>query len=215
MTEDEKELEQKIKQYQYENEENRKKLETMNKDLKKKHNKKSFIYRANKTIGGIIFAWSGLGFAIVGFLLIWATVNLINAFNAFDPVKYVENKYNMQLETISREAENKVLTYKVEPKEWKYRKIEFTIIREGREHNYDDFNSRCLKYIIENIKQKELLEGFEVQEYYDERNLLVYNLLYNGNPDDKPQKIQDLKNYILKFDGDIEHIIKIDEIIQK
>lgn len=214
MTEDEKELEQKIKQYQYEEEENRKKLETLSNDLNKHNKKKSFIYKANRTVGRIIFVWSGLGFVIVALLLIWALVNLINAFNAFDPVKYVENKYNINLETISRKAENKVLTYKVKPKEWKYRKVEFTIVREGRDHTYDDFDTNCLRYIVQNIEQTKLLDDFEFQENYNEKNLLTYKLLYKGNSEDSIQKIQDLKRYILNFDKDIDKIIKVDEFIQ-
>ena len=211
MTDEEKELEQKMKQYQYEIEENKKKMETLQNDMHK-GKKKSFIFRINRTIGRIIFVWASIGFIVIGGLLIFALRNYIEGLKTFDAIEVIEDKYDMKLTTISREAENKIITYKVKSKKLKYRKIEFTVIREGRANNYDDFDTRYLKYIIEHIKDKSLLEGFQIYEEYDEYGLLQYRLVYkkkeNESLENVNKKIQDLQNYILKYDKKVIKIIK-------
>ena len=217
MTEEEKELNEKMKQFQYEQEERKKKMETLENDVKKKGNKKTFIFKMNRTIGRIVIVWASIGFIVIFGLLFLALANFMNALNSFDAVQHIEAKYNMSLKTISREAGDKIITYKVKPQKWKYRKIEFTIVRVGMEQNLDDFDDRYLKYIIENIKQKELLEGFEIKENYNEYNLLEYELIYNlqGDEEEANKKIEDLKNYLLKHDKNIEKIINLNEKIKK
>lgn len=177
MTEDEKELEQKIKQYQYEAEEAKKKLETLQNDMNKKGKKKSFIYKLSHTFGKIIFVWAGIGFAVFGLLLVFALYNYLHQLSRFDIVKQVEDKYNINLKQISREAGDKQIVYKVKPTKWKYRKIQFTIVQDGGNKRIDDFQERYLKYIIENIKEKQLLDGFEIVENYTEHDLLEYKLI--------------------------------------
>lgn len=218
MTEDEKELENKIKQYQYEIEENKKRLETLHNDMDKKNKKKSFTYKFNKTIGRTILVWSSIGIVSLLILLILALKFLIDAFNSFDPVKEIEQRYDIDLKTISREAENKILTYKVQPTDWKYRNVEFTIIKVGRGDSYNDYGANCLKYIIENMKKRpksaELVNDFEVQETYNEYNLLEYKLIYKGPKENAAQRVQDLQNYILNFDKNLFNIIKENETIK-
>ncbi len=77
MTEEEKELEQKIKQYQYEEEENKKKLETLSRDMRKGR-KKTLIFRINKTIGSIIIGWFLFFCTLVGLALIWSLLNYVH-----------------------------------------------------------------------------------------------------------------------------------------
>lgn len=213
MTEDEKELEQKIKQYQYEQEEAEKKLKQLENDMHK-GKKKSFIFKINRTAGKIVFVWAGIGFIILGFLLIHALANLISALNTFDIVKEVESKYNIKLEVISREAGDKSIVYQVKPKKFKYRKIQFTILKEGMEYTDDDFPDKYLKYLTEKIKQKGLLQDFETQEKYDEKGLMEYKIIYSGNNDaDISNKIQELKNNYIKYDKKFEKIINLEKII--
>ena len=217
MTEEEKELNERMKQFQYEQEERKKQMETLENDIKGKGKKKTFIYKMNKTIGRIIIVWASIGFIVVFGLLFLALGFYMDGLNRFDAVQHIEDKYNMSLKTISRESEDKIITYKVKPQKWKYRKIEFSIVRVGMEQNLDDFDDRYLKYIVENMKQKELLEGFEIKENYNEYSLLEYELIYNsqGNEEEANKKIEDLKNYLLKHDKNIEKIINLDEKIKR
>ena len=217
MTEEEKILKERTKQFQYEQEERKKKMETLENDVKKKGNKKTFIYRMNRTIGRIVIIWASIGFIVVFGLLFLALSNFMDKLNNFDAVQHIEDKYNMSLKTISREVEDKIITYNVKPQKWKYRKIEFTIVRVGMSQNLDDFDDRYLKYIVENIKQKELLEGFELKENYNEYTLLEYELIYNlqGDEEEANKIIYNLKNYLLKYDKNIEKIINLDEKIKR
>lgn len=216
MTEEEKELNERMKQFQYEQEERKKQMETLENDIKGKCKKKTFIYKMNKTIGRIIIVWASIGFIVVFGLLFLALGFYMDGLNSFDAVQHIEDKYNMSLKTISREAGDKIITYKVKPQKWKYRKIEFTIVRVGMQQNLDDFDDKYLKYIVENMKQKELLEGFEIKENYNEYSLLEYELIYNsqGNEEEANKKIEDLKNYLLKHDKNIEKIINLNEKIK-
>ena len=217
MTEEEKILKERTKQFQYEQEERKKKMETLENDVKKKGNKKSFIFKLNRTIGRIVIVWASIGFIVVFGLLFSALSNFMDKLNNFDAVQHIEDKYNISLKTISREAGDKIITYKVKPQKWKYRKIEFTIVRVGMSQNLDDFDDRYLKYIVENMKPKELLEGFEVKENYNEYTLLEYELVYNLQSDEEEanKRIDNLKNYLLKYDKNIEKIINLDEKIKR
>ncbi len=217
MTEEEKELNERMKQFQYEQEERKKKMETLENDVKKKGNKKSFIFKMNRTIGRIVIIWASAGFIVVFGLLFFALSNFMGGLNSFDAVQHIEERYNMNLKTISREAGDKIITYRVKPLKWKYRKIEFIVVRVGRIQNLDDFDDRYLKYIVENMKQKELLKGFEIKENYNEYTLLEYELIYNlqGDEEGANKEIEDLKNYLLKYDKNIEKIINLDEKIKR
>ena len=217
MTEEEKELNERTKQFQYEQEERKKKLETLENDIKGKGKKKTFIYKMNKTIGRIIIVWASLGFIIAFSLLFWALGNFIDKLNTFDAVKQIEIKYDLKFKTLSESSEDQILTYKVKPQKWKYRKIEFIIVRVGMVQNLDDFDDRYLKYIVENMKQKEILEGFDINENYNEYTLLEYELIYNsqGDEEEANKKIDDLKNYLLKYDKNITRIINLNEKIKR
>ena len=217
MTEEEKELNERMKQFQYEQEERKKKMETLENDVKKKGNKKSFIFKMNRTIGRIVIIWASAGFIVVFGLLFFALSNFMGGLNSFDAVQHIEERYNMKIKTISREAGDKIITYRVKPLKWKYRKIEFIVVRVGRIQNLDDFDDRYLKYIVENMKQKELLKGFEIKENYNEYTLLEYELIYNlqGDEEGVNKEIEDLKNYLLKYDKNIEKIINLDEKIKR
>lgn len=213
MTEDEKELEEKIKQYQYEIEENKKKMETLQQDLNKKKGKKSFIFKMNKTLGRIVFVWAGIGFVVVGFLLYMALTNYIRNLQTFDPVIQVEDRYGMNLKTISRNVDEGTLYYKVKPKKWKYRKVEFSIVREGRGATYDDFQERYLKYIIDNMEDKNLLDGFDIVENYQQYDMLEYKVVYTGQDINLArQKIDELVAYAKEIDKE-RFIIKYDQMI--
>ena len=217
MTEEEKELEQKIKQYQYEEEENKKKLETLSRDMHKGR-KKTLIFRINKTIGSIIIGWFLFFCTLVGLALIWSLLNYVQQLQRYDPVRIIEDIYSMNLKELSREVGDKEIIYKVKPTKWKYNKIEFTIYRKGGMTN-DDFGERYLKYIVDNIEQKELLDGFEIQEEEKETKLLDYKLIYKFEDDESSkiadQKIQDLKNYIFKKDKKAGIYINLNELIIK
>lgn len=217
MTEEEKELNERMKQFQYEQEERKKKMETLENDIKGKGKKKTFIYRMNRTIGRIIIVWASIGFIVAFGLLFWALGNFIDKLNTFDAVKQIETRYNLKFKVLSETVEDKILTYRVKPKKWKYRKIEFTIVRVGMSQNLDDFDDNYLKYIIDNIKSKELLEGFEIKENYNEYTLLEYELIYNlqGDEEEANKRIDNLKNYLLKYDKNIEKIINLDEKIKR
>ena len=217
MTEEEKILNERTKQFQYEQEERKKKLEILENDIKGKGKKKTFIYKMNKTIGRIIIVWASIGFIIAFGLLFWALGNFLDKLNTFDAVKQIEMKYDLNFKTLSESSEDQILTYKVKPKKWKYRKIEFTIVRVGMEQNLDDFDDKYLKYIVENIKQKDLLEGFNINENYDEYGLLEYDLIYNvqDNEEDANKKIEDLKNYLLEYDKKITRIINLNEKVKR
>ena len=217
MTEEEKILNERTKQFQYEQEERKKKLEILENDIKGKGKKKTFIYKMNRTIGRIVIVWASIGFIVVFGLLFLALGNFMDKLNTFDAVKQIEMKYDLKFKTLSENVDNKILTYKVKPKKWKYRKIEFTIVRVGMEYNLDDFDDCYLKYIIENMKQKELLEGFEIKENYNEYNLLEYWLIYDvqTNEEEVNEKIKELKNYLLEYDKNIEKIINLDEKIKR
>lgn len=203
MTEEEKELEAKTKQYLYEKQKAEKVLQQLHDDTHK-GKKKSFILKLNRTIGGIIFAWSGLGFILIGIILIAVVANLIRQFNSFDAVKNVEEMYNIDLKQISREVQDTTLIYKVRLSKCKYKKLQATIIKEGRRTPYDDIEDRCIKYIIENIDDKELLNGFEIEENYNEYDILEYNVIYkilsSDNKEEVLEKVQNLQNYIMNFD---------------
>ena len=215
MTEDEKELEEKMKQYKYEIEENKKKMETLQQDLKNKKGKKSFIFRMNRTIGRIVFIWAGIGFIVLGLLLYIALSNYIGGLQTFDPVIQVEERYNMNLKTISRNVDEGTLYYKVKPKKWKYRKIEFSIVREGRGVTYDDFQERYLKYIIDNIEDKSILNDFEIIENYQQYDILEYKVVYNNeNTELANEKIQNLINYVKEIDTK-NIIYKLNQMIIK
>ena len=217
MTEEEKELEQKIKQYQYEEEETKKRLETLSKDMHKGR-KKTLIFRINKTIGRIIIGWFLIFCTLLGLALIGALLNYVEALQNYDPVRIIEDVYDINLKELSREVGYKEIIYKVKPTKWKYNKIEFTIYRKGGMTN-DDFGERYLKYIVDNIDQKELLNGFEIQEEEKETKLLDYKLIYKFEDDESSkiadQKIQDLKNYILKKDKKAGRYINLNELIIK
>ena len=217
MTEDEKELEQKIKQYQYEEEENKKRLETLSRDMHKGR-KKTLIFRINKTVGRIIIGWFLLFCTLLGLALIWSILNYVQQLQNFDPVRIIEDVYDINLKELSREVGYKEIIYKVKPTKWKYNKIEFTIYRKGGMTN-DDFGERYLKYIVDNIDQKELLNGFEIQENEKESKLLDYKLVYKFEDNESSkiadQKIQDLKNYIFKKDKKAGRYININELIIK
>lgn len=217
MTEDEKELEQKIKQYQYEEEENKKRLETLSRDMHK-GKKKTLIFRINKTVGRIIIGWFLIFCTLLGLALIRALLNYVEALQNYDPVRIIENVYDMNLKELSREVGDKEIIYKVKPTKWKYNKIEFTIYRKGGMTN-DDFGERYLKYIVDNIEQKELLSGFEIQETERETKLLDYKLVYKFEDDESSkiadQKIQDLKNYIFEKDKKAGRYINLNGLIIK
>lgn len=217
MTEDEKELEQKIKQYQFEEQEIKKRLETLSKDMHK-GKKKTLIFRVNKFVGTIIIGWFCLFCTLLGLALIWSLLNYVQQLQNYDPVRIVEDVYNMNLKELSREAGNKQIIYKVKPTKWKYNKIEFTIYRSGGS-TFDDFGERYLKYIVENIEEKELLSGFEIQEQEKENQLLEYKLIYRIEKDSQTEtannKIQELKNYILKKDKKANKYIQLNELIIK
>ncbi len=217
MTEDEKELEQKIKQYQYEQEENKKRLEILSRDMHK-GKKKTLTFRISKTIGRIIIGWFLIFCTLLGLALIVTLLNYVEGLQNFDPVRIIEDVYDMNLKELSRETGNKEIIYKVKPTKWKYNKIEFTIYR-ANHMTQDDFGERYLKYIVDNIDQKELLSGFEVQENEKENKLLDYKLVYkfedNENSKIADQKIQDLKNYILKKDKKANRYINLNELIVK
>ena len=136
---------------------------------------------------------------------------VLNGLKAFDPVIEIENKYDINLKQISRTAKNKVLTYKVKPTSGKYKKVGFLIIKKGREQAIDDFDDNCLKYIIENIVDKELLQNFEKEETTTEYGMLEYNLIYTG---DDEAKLQQLRDYILKYDWNISKIIDLNNKIK-
>lgn len=226
MTEEEKELEQKIKQYEYEKQELEKKLEQLHNDTTK-GKKKSFIVKLGRIIATIIMGWSGLGFLLVGFLLIFAIQLNINGLKTFDGVIDIEEKYDIKLKAISREVEETNIIYKVKLSKWKYRKIRPTVVREGRKGTYDDIEDRCIKYIIENMEDKQLLDGFEIKESYNEYNLLEYNVIYKitsiNSKEDALEKVQNLQNYIMNFDKkfnkkvirNIDAKIKIEEVSVK
>lgn len=217
MTEEEKELEQKIKQYQYEEEETKKRLETLSKDMHKGR-KKTLIFRINKTIGRIIIGWFLIFCTLLGLALIGALLNYVEALQNYDPVRIIEDVYDINLKELSREVGYKEIIYKVKPTKWKYNKIEFTIYRKGGMTN-DDFGERYLKYIVDNIEQKELLSGFEIQENEKEDKLLNYKLVYKFEDDESSkvadQKIQDLKNYVFKKDKKAGRYINLNELIIK
>ena len=217
MTEEEKELEQKIKQYQYEEEETKKRLETLSKDMHKGR-KKTLIFRINKTIGRIIIGWFLIFCTLLGLALIGALLNYVEALQNYDPVRIIEDVYDINLKELSREVGYKEIIYKVKPTKWKYNKIEFTIYRKGGMTN-DDFGERYLKYITDNIDQKELLNGFEIQENEKESKLLDYKLVYKFEDNESSkiadQKIQDLKNYIFKKDKKAGRYINLNELIIK
>lgn len=218
MTDDEKELEEKMKQYQYEEEERKKKLEILENDIKGKKNKKSFIFKMNKTIGRVVLIWSSLGFIIVFGLLFFALSRFMGGLNNFDPVKYTENKYNINLKILSRDAEEKVLVYKVKPISWKYRKIECTVVREGMTNTFDDIDDKYLQYVIKKIETPTLLEGFEKREVYDEYGLLDYKLIYKSSNEDNKNvndKIENIKKHILDYDKNINKIVQLNEKILK
>ncbi len=218
MTDEEKELEEKIKQYKYQKEETDKKLDQLYIDTHKTKKKKSFVSKLSKTTISIMLAWSALGFLLVGGLLIMAITMYIGNLRQYDPVIKIESRYDMNLKILSREAENKVLTYKVKPKSWKYGKVKFTVIQEGTGSSklYEDFKDNYLKYLIENIKNKELLQGFDILQSYDEYGLLEYKLVYKFNSEqDKEQatkKVNELKQYLMSIDKDMEYLINIENI---
>ncbi len=210
MNEEEKEFEEKTKQYQYEQMELQKRLRQLEQDHIK-GTKKSFIYKMNKFFGRIGTAYISIW--IIGLILavILALAFVLNGLKAFDPVIEIENKYDINLKQISRTAKNKVLTYKVKPTSGKYKKVGFLIIKKGREQAIDDFDDNCLKYIIENIVDKELLQNFEKEETTTEYGMLEYNLIYTG---DDEAKLQQLRDYILKYDWNISKIIDLNNKIK-
>lgn len=225
MTEEEKELKAKTKQYLYEKQKAEEVVQQLHDDMHK-GKKKSFILKLNRTIGGIIFAWSGFGFILIGLILIVVVANLINQFNSFDAVKNIEEMYNIKLKQISREVQDTTLIYKVKLSKCKYKKLQATIVKEGRKTPYDDIEDRCIKYIIENIDDKELLDGFEIKENYDEYDVLEYNVIYKISSDNKEEaleKVKNLKNYVMNFDKkfnkkvirNIDTKIKIEEVSLK
>lgn len=203
MTEEEKELEEKMRQHEYKKQELEKKLERLHNDTTK-GKKKSFIVKLGRIIAAIIMGWSGLGFLIVGLLLIFAIQLNINGLKSFDGVIDIEEKYNIKLKSISREVQEKNIIYKVKISKWKYRKIRPTVVRNGRVGTYDDIEDRCIKYIIENIKDKKMLEGFEILESYEEYDILEYNLVYKIQSeiekDEAIRKVQELQDYVMNFD---------------
>ena len=217
MTEDEKELEQKIKQYQYEAEEAKKKIEIIHNDMDKKSKKKSFIYKLSHAVGNVVMVWAGLGFVIFGLLLIFAVYNYVHELSKFDIVKQVEMKYELNLQQISREAGDKKIVYNVKPTKWKYRKIEFIILQDGGNIRTDDFQERYLKHIIDKMKDKQLIEGFQIIENYKEYNMLEYKLVYKNageNENAINQKLENLKAYVKNKDK--KGLIKnIDQMIIK
>ena len=181
MTEDEKELEERIKQYKYELEDNEEKMKTLYNDTHKTKKKKTLILKMNKTLGALGMLWIII---VVLFLvgLVWFAIsNYIGALNNYNLVKTIEDRYDIKLQQISREAEKKLIIYKVKPEKLKFRKVEFSIVMEGTNALSTDIDDQFLKYIIENIKEKELLNGFEIIENYDENGLLEYYIKYTAN----------------------------------
>lgn len=209
MTEEERELEEKIKQYKYELEENEKKMETLYNDTHKTKKRKTLIMKANKTLGVLGMVWIIIVTLFLVFLVWLALSNYIGALKQFDPVKTIEDRYDINLKQISRESEKKLIIYKVKPSSWKYRKIEFSIVMEGTTTLKTDIDDQFLKYIIENIKNKEILQGFEILEDYQEYNLLEYSIVYKGDSKESEKKISDLKRYILEYDKEINRIINL------
>ena len=202
MTEEERELEQKIKQYQYQLEEAEKNLEKIHKDTHTR--KKSFTVVLGRILGTIVFVWAGIGFIILGFFLYTATANLVRNLNSFDPVKAIEHRYDINLKSMSREVDDTTLIYKVKIQKWKYRKVRPTVVREGMELTYDDIEDRCIKYIIENIEHKQLLDGFEIVEFYEKYDILKYNITYKlktgENKQSAENKVKVLQQYVLNYD---------------
>lgn len=214
MTEEEKELENKIKQYQYEIEENKKRLEKIGKDMHKGNKKKTLIYKMNKALGKFWAVYITIWIIGLSLALIMSLGFVMNGLNSFDAVQIIEDKYDMDLKILSREAENKIITYHVKPKTIKYNNVEFLVIRVGRTKNLDDFGARYIKYIIEKMKDKELLADFDIIDNYNSYGLLEYNVIYNGEKESSSEKIQNLKDYILNYDKNINKFINIEEIIK-
>lgn len=209
MTEDEKELEERIKQYKYELEDNEEKMKTLYNDTHKTKKKKTLILKMNKTLGALGMLWIII---VVLFLvgLVWFAIsNYIGALNNYNLVKTIEDRYDIKLQQISREAEKKLIIYKVRPEKLKFRKVEFSIVMEGTNALSTDIDDQFLKYIIENIKEKELLNGFEIIENYDENGLLEYELKYTANEENASQAVENLQNYVLKYDKTIDRIMDV------
>lgn len=209
MTEDEKELEERIKQYKYELEDNEEKMKTLYNDTHKTKKKKTLILKMNKTLGALGMLWIII---VVLFLvgLVWFAIsNYIGALNNYNLVKTIEDRYDIKLQQISREAEKKLIIYKVKPEKLKFRKVEFSIVMEGTNALSTDIDDQFLKYIIENIKEKELLNGFEIIENYDENGLLEYELKYTANEENASQAVENLQNYVLKYDKTIDRIMDV------
>ena len=216
MTEEEKELEQKLKQYEYEKKEIDKRIEQLYKDAHTK--KKSKIKKVNKTFEKILYIYMAIVVMGTIYAFIFAVKGYISTLNeAFNYIDVVEEKYDIHVQQLSRYAENKVITYKVKPTKWKYRKISFLIVRLGETKKIlDDFDDRTLKYIIDKIEDKSIISGFEISEKYDENNLLDYSLVYKlseGESNESAmQKVQALKNYILSYDKNVTKIVKFYKI---
>ena len=209
MTEDEKELEERIKQYKYELEDNEEKMKTLYNDTHKTKKKKTLILKMNKTLGALGMLWIII---VVLFLvgLVWFAIsNYIGTLNNYNLVKTIEDRYDIKLQQISREAEKKLIIYKVKPEKLKFRKVEFSIVMEGTNALSTDIDDQFLKYIIENIKEKELLNGFEIIENYDENGLLEYELKYTANEENASQAVENLQNYVLKYDKTIDRIMDV------
>ena len=89
MTEDEKELEERIKQYKYELEDNEEKMKTLYNDTHKTKKKKTLILKMNKTLGALGMLWIII---VVLFLvgLVWFAIsNYIGALNNYNLVKTI------------------------------------------------------------------------------------------------------------------------------
>lgn len=209
MTEDEKELEERIKQYKYELEDNEEKMKTLYNDTHKTKKKKTLILKMNKTLGALGMLWIIIVVLFLVGLLWFAISNYIGALNNYNLVKTIEDRYDIKLQQISREAEKKLIIYKVKPEKLKFRKVEFSIVMEGTNALSTDIDDQFLKYIIENIKEKELLNGFEIIENYDENGLLEYELKYTANEENASQAVENLQNYVLKYDKTIDRIMDV------
>ncbi len=130
MTDEEKELEEKTKQYKYQIEENEKNFEKVKRDATKK-GKKSFTYMFSKITGSIVWVWLGIVFIAAFLALLWGLNNYVDKLNAYNPLKITKEKYDINIKMLSREAEDRKITFKVKTSDWEYKKLEFTIIKDG------------------------------------------------------------------------------------
>ncbi|MCI8272601.1 MAG: hypothetical protein HFJ55_00780 [Clostridia bacterium] len=219
MTDEEKELkelEEKTKQYKYEIEENKKKMETLYNDTHKTKKKKTITLKINRTLGVLMYVYIAVWILFLVGGVAFGITNYFKQLQAYDIVNKIEEIYDVNLKVISREAQPRYIKYKVKPTKLKFREIEFSIVAKGTTSPQTDIGDKYLKHIVERTKskenKKEILEGFKVQESYTEDGLLQYYLTYPEDGIDTG-KIEQLKNHILKYDKSISRIIPIEQRI--